>query len=265
MSRDTPLSLPWMLVDIGNRRCKAVLIDPRRWDADQTLAPQTVALESDHVFWHSLPTEPIHWWIGSVHRPTLRSLQARIERLRPRDRQTVLTAADFPMEIDVAAPDGVGIDRLAAALGASASLQPGESAVVVDVGTAVTVDLVREEKEGPVFAGGAIFCGPYLAARALHEGTDALPLIEPPNVAPPPLGRDTQAAMASGLYWGLVGAVRELAERMGPGDGAKCRIVVTGGAGESLAEQLPGDVHYDGALVLRGLGMAVNASARRRQ
>ena len=65
----------------------------------------------------------------------------------------------------------------------------------------MTVDYLDERG---VFHGGAILPGITMSARALHEFTDLLPLIEPGDLADPPrpLGRDTVAAMKSGLYWG---------------------------------------------------------------
>jgi type III pantothenate kinase len=76
-----------------------------------------------------------------------------------------------------------------------------------------------------------------MSARALHEFTDLLPLIEPGELsAPPPaVGTATDTAMRSGLFWGAVGAVRELVARLGAEAGGRPQVFLTGGAGPAVA------------------------------
>ena len=86
----------------------------------------------------------------------------------------------------------------------------GRPAIIVDSGTATTVDAV--DADG-VFLGGAILPGFGLLARSLQRYTALLPLItlEELGTGPPPaVGRDTTAAIKSGLFFGQLGAVREL-------------------------------------------------------
>src|SRR5207249_10383120 len=85
---------------------------------------------------------------------------------------------DLPIRLNVDEPETVGLDRLFGAVAAKAMVPPGTPAITVDVGTAVTVNLI--DAEG-VFQGGAIFPGPRLMARALHDFTAKLPLSEPTN------------------------------------------------------------------------------------
>ena len=118
----------------------------------------------------------------------------------------------------------VGIDRLLAAVAANRLRNPKRPAVIVDLGTAITVDLV--DAEG-VFRGGAILPGIAISARAMHDYTDLLPHIPMAELEEPPpaLGRATVPAMRSGLYWGAVGAVRELIERLAEQDRRPARRV----------------------------------------
>ena len=108
----------------------------------------------------------------------------------------------------------VGIDRLLNAVGANRLRSAHTPAVVVDLGTAITVDLVGPQGD---FLGGAILPGIGTSARALYEFTDLLPLLDMHALAepPPPLGTATTEALRSGLYWGAVGGVRELITRLG--------------------------------------------------
>lgn len=131
-------------------------------------------------------------------------------------------------------PAEVGSDRLFAARGAFERL--GASAIVVDAGTALTVDAVRVGAAGPpVFLGGAIAPGLRPSSEALARSAARLVPVEPDAQAPA-LGRSTRAALISGLVFGLRGAARELARevaREADLDGA--RVALTGGDAELLS------------------------------
>ena len=121
---------------------------------------------------------------------------------------TVVAASHIPISTALVRPDTTGPDRLLAAWAASALY--GSPVIVVDLGTATTVDAV--DADG-FFQGGAILPGLALAADALAEGTSRLPRVELglPREA---IGADTTSAIQSGIVIGHIGAVRELATRM---------------------------------------------------
>ncbi len=150
----------------------------------------------------------------------------------------------------------VGVDRLLDALAANALRGPGRPAVVVDVGTAITVDLLSAEG---AFLGGAILPGIAMSARALHEFTDLLPLVDVSELAapPPPLGEETVAAMRAGLFWGAVGAVRQLIDQLA-GD-TRPQVILTGGAGPAVAELLGPSAQLVPHLTLAGIALAARA------
>ena len=166
------------------------------------------------------------------------------------------------LQLDVRHPETVGFDRLYAARGAVARV--GRGAIVVDVGTALTVDAVRasdgENGRGAIFLGGAIAPGPSLLAFALARGTAQLPHIEP-ELDVPALGRETRAALASGVAVGLAGAARELVLRISAeAELADAPIVLTGGARAFVLDvlgQLGRRVVVEPALVAQGLRAAV--------
>lgn len=163
--------------------------------------------------------------------------------------------AELPIEIDVDFPEKVGIDRLLAAVGANQLSEPGQPAIVIDSGTATTVDFVNADG---VFGGGAILPGLELGARALHEYTARLPRIAVSNdIEPPPaIGRNTEAAITAGLYWGQVGAVQELMRRMmHVADHRHPLLLLTGGAAPLLHPHLPSIVRHEPHLVLQGLAL----------
>jgi type III pantothenate kinase len=210
------------------------------------------------------------WWIGSVNRPAASRLLDWLRSQRPQDRVTLLAAGDLPLRVAVPRPDMVGVDRLLDAVAANRLRDAGRPAVVVDVGTAITVDALSANG---VFLGGAILPGIGMSARALNEFTDLLPLIDVGQVAnlpenprqignlphgdltvpPPPVGRDTEAAMRSGLFWGAVGAIRELVARAADDAGAQPQVFLTGGAGPAVADLLGPDAHQVPHLTLAGI------------
>ena len=195
--------------------------------------------------------------IGSVNRQVCESLVSHLQRTA-RSAINQLAAATMPIENLTAEPDRVGVDRLAAAVAVNGLRRAGSPAIAIDFGTAITVDLV--DAEG-AFRGGAILPGVTMAADALHRGTDALPSISPKleGKSPEAVGRDTQTAIEAGLYWGTVGAIRELIARQRDTLTKPPQVYVTGSASPELAKLLATPeytVRYLPHLVLAGLAMA---------
>src|SRR4051812_29854162 len=170
----------------------------------------------------------------------------------------------IPLPVRVPRPDAVGADRLGDAW--AATLRFGAPLVVVNLGTATTVDAVSA---GGAFLGGAILTGIDLGARALARGTAQLPQVDVAEL-PEPIGTDTPSALASGLVLGHLGAVRELVIRMSGRLGGHAKVVVTGGlsraswasAWMSTADGLPAIADaIEPDLTLWGLGRLHTAVA----
>ena len=195
----------------------------------------------------------LRWHIGSVNRPAASRLIDWLRDHRPDDEIMLLTSGDLPLAVKLPRPDMVGVDRLLDALAANRLRTPGRPAVVVDVGSAITVDLV--DADG-AFLGGAILPGIAMSARALHEFTDLLPQIDMAELAEPPpaLGTATVAAMRSGLFWGAVGAVRQLVEQLTGNRDAE--VFLTGGAGPVVAQLMGTAARYVPHLTLAGIALA---------
>lgn len=143
----------------------------------------------------------------------------------------------------------VGQDRLLCALGAYTRAK--QACVVIDAGTAVTVDFV--DGEG-TFQGGAIAPGLGLMLRALNQGTAALPPVrfEPPVAGDGPFGKDTTGAMRAGVRAAVVGMAHELVDRYAEFFGAYPQVVATGGdahtlfADDAIVEHLVPDLQLIG-------------------
>jgi type III pantothenate kinase len=175
-----------------------------------------------------------------------------------RDRPLLVAGAGtVPLAVRVERPDEVGADRLVNAL-AAARLH-GTPAVVVDFGTATTLDCVASDG---AYVGGAIAPGLELGLEALAARTAKLPRIElrAPDRA---IGRDTVSAMQSGTIFGyqalaagLLARVRtELADAndVAPAD---VRAILTGGLSAApWARALEGIDAIDPDLTLKGLAI----------
>jgi len=203
----------------------------------------------------------IAWYIGSVHRAASTRLIDWLQSHAVQPIITLLAAIDLPLVVSLERPDLVGIDRLLDGVAANVLREPGGTAVVIDMGTAITVDLLSDDG---AFLGGAILPGIGMAARALHEFTDLLPLIDMTSLAaaPPALGTATREALRSGLYWGAVGGVRELIGRLTDGRGRSPQVFLSGGAAASVAGLLSAEGVYVPHLTLSGIALTAWKSGR---
>ena len=120
-------------------------------------------------------------------------------------------------------PELLGADRLA---NAEAALRRFGDAIVVDLGTALTVDLVQ----GGAFQGGLIFPGRGAASRALCADAESLPPTTASPEAIPLVGDSTRAGMASGLYHGFRALVGGLLAELRAAHGPLPAVATGGGA-----------------------------------
>ena len=157
---------------------------------------------------------------------------------------------DFAIPIDnrYEHPGDVGVDRLLAVVGAM-QLFPGEGVVVVDFGTALTVNVGSPRGE---FLGGLICLGLSSAAVALAAAAPRLPhvALEPPAGF---VARETGRAINDGLLWQAVGAVERVLRGLRDEVPFALRVVLTGGDAARVAPLLE---RHDGVapdLVLRGV------------
>ena len=157
---------------------------------------------------------------------------------------------DLCIDINIDRPEQAGADRLVNAVAAAA--WHDLPAIVVDFGTATTLDLI-----GPngAYEGGIIAPGVNLSIEALHMAAARLPRIEvkPWQTDMPILGTDTISAMQSGVFWGYVGLVDGLLERLRNSYGADLPAIATGGLAPLFANHISGPLIVDVDLTLKGL------------
>ncbi len=160
-----------------------------------------------------------------------------------------------PMPVDVDSPEEVGTDRIVNAYAAWRLLGRGPI-VVADFGTAITLDVVSERGE---YRGGVIAPGVRTASRALEQQTALLPFVKVRKTATA-IGRNTIDAINGGLYFGYLGLVDALCERVATELGTTPLFLATGGDATLFADRSRhlGEVRLD--LTLQGLRLAFDAA-----
>jgi type III pantothenate kinase len=135
---------------------------------------------------------------------------------------------DLPMKLRTDPPGETGVDRVLNM--AAAFEQMGKGCIVVDAGTAITVDCCNDAGE---FLGGAIAPGVTMQLDALHERTARLPRV--PFASPlEAFGTSTAEAIRQGVYHGVRGMIKELAENYATSLGYWPEVIATGGDAEKL-------------------------------
>ena len=132
-------------------------------------------------------------------------------------------AVDLGLEIRIDRPDQVGADRLVNAVAAYAAF--GGDLIVIDFGTATTFDIVGEDG---AYEGSIIAPGVNLSLEALYNAAAKLPRISIERPAKVIAGA-TVPAMQSGVYWGYVGLIEGLIERIRAEYPRPLRVIATGG------------------------------------
>ena len=160
--------------------------------------------------------------------------------------------ADFGIAIDLPQPESVGADRIVNAVAAHAA-HPGDL-IVVDFGTATTFDIV--DFSG-AYKGGVIAPGINLSLDALVGAAAMLPriAIEAPAATTPVIGRTTEEAMRSGIFWGYVAMIEGLVARIRAEIGRPARVVATGGLASLFDGHTPIFDAIEPDLTINGLAL----------
>jgi type III pantothenate kinase len=156
------------------------------------------------------------------------------------------------LNINYRNPLEVGADRIANAI-AAVHNYPNQNIIIVDFGTAITFCAITDQKK---YLGGVILPGMRLFVEALSKNTAKLPTVEIVKIQNV-IGRSTIESIQSGVYYGVLGAARELISRMQQEVFADKRVIIvaTGGFAslfdkQDLYDQLAPD------LVLQGIRLA---------
>jgi len=243
-------------VDIGNSSTKIALVNREnheQWCVRTEFQPDN-SIELAN-FLDQLKG-PAFWSASSVSLSRQKSLQQWIAENRPSDRFHEICESDVPLKSNVESRTQLGRDRLVSAwIAVQLNFQSGPI-IVVDAGTAVTIDLIDENL---VFQGGHIFPGAESNFRQLAQNTDALPDLSSEKregrfseLKSGAIGKSTSTAILQGVYQAQIGAIRGTVEAISSKQIAPPAVFATGGGIKDIAEFLPADWNYVPDLVLLG-------------
>lgn len=154
---------------------------------------------------------------------------------------------ELPVKILYKTPDTLGMDRVAAAIGAKKYF-PDQNCIVIDAGTCITCDFVDRNNN---YLGGNISPGINMRIKAMHHFTDALPMVEIKE-NDELLGGSTEEALQNGALkgtiWEISSFIKEINKKYG-----KSQLVFTGGDTKYFVNYFKSMIFADSNLVLVGL------------
>lgn len=187
---------------------------------------------------------------AGVNPPLVEPLEHVVQQVTGSEVQWVGRQLDLPIKVRTDQPQSTGIDRILNI--AAAHQQMGKACVVVDAGTAITVDVCNDDGD---FLGGAIAPGIGMILDALHERTAGLPRVDF-AVPEHPFGQNTDQAILHGAFHGIRGMIKELVENYATELGNWPEIIATGGDAPRLFENWEMIHAISGDLTLYGIALA---------
>ncbi|OYW43399.1 MAG: pantothenate kinase [Rhodobacterales bacterium 12-64-8] len=244
-----------LAIDTGNTNTLFAVHDGKEWRAQWRSSTDMTKTADDYAVWLStlmeingLNLNQIDDCIISTVVPqslfNQRNFARRYLKVEP---FVVGENVDLGVKVHITKPSEVGADRLVNAVGAHGSYTG--ALIVIDSGTATTFDIVSEDGS---FEGGIIAPGINLSMKALHEAAAKLPrvAIQKPDQV---IGKDTVAAMQSGVFWGYIDLIDGLVERIKAEYGRPMTVIATGGVAslfEGAARKID---HFDSDITIKGL------------
>ncbi|MBR5866098.1 MAG: type III pantothenate kinase [Alistipes sp.] len=241
-----------LIIDIGNSRAKVVVMD-----GDALINEYVAEGFSASLFDEIMASYP------TISRAIIASTrgdeEATKEVVAMRISKVVIfkpATTPIPLENHYHTPETLGADRLAAAVGAQA-LKPNCDIMIVDFGTAITIDFV----EGGAFKGGNISPGVTTRFRALADYTARLPRCYATDEVLD-YGRTTKEAIEQGVMRGVEHEIRGYTETFLQKNGEKC-IIFTGGDAKYFVKRIKNTIFADCEPVIFGLNRILNYNAER--
>ena len=242
----------YLIVDVGNSRAKVVV-----WD-DNKIIHQTITenLNDDVMSQIVAQYHGIDSAIISTTRGDGYMLQSVVKKYVSRALLFTPATTPIPIKNGYLTPKTLGADRLAAAVGAWA-LSPDSNVMVVDFGTAITVDYVIDGE----FCGGNISPGVTTRFRALADYTACLPLCQPTDEILE-YGRNTTEAIEQGVMRGVEHEIRGYVEAFSK-ENDKNRIIFTGGDAKYFVKRIKNTIFADCEPLIYGLITILKYNAER--
>jgi type III pantothenate kinase len=246
----------FLAIDCGNTNTLFAVHDGEGWRAEWRTATHSTRTADEHAVWlaqimsmHGLAFSDVTACVISTVVPqalfNLRNLSRRYLGAEP----LIIgeSNVELGVEVRIPRPQEAGADRLVNALGARSKYDG--ALLLIDSGTATTFDIVSADG---AFEGGVIAPGINLSVKALHDAAARLPRIEirqPDNA----IGKDTVAAMQSGIFWGYVELIDGLTERIKAEYGEPMTVIATGGVASLFDGASRSIDHFDPDITIQGL------------
>ncbi len=239
-----------LVADVGNTRMKWGLFS----STDLTRV-SALPLDDTTQWEQTLQSWPLvgsaNWTIAGTQ-PERRDALAAWLRAKGHTVRILSDYRQLPIRVNVEFPERVGIDRLLNAVAVLPRVQRGTPAIVIDAGSAVTVDLI--DGDG-VFQGGAIFPGFRLMAKALNDYTAQLPLVEKISEKLHLPRKNTVEAITAGIYHALCGGIDRLVHRLRQ-EQPSAHVFLAGGDADRLHNLECRPEWVGSALTLEGIRIA---------
>lgn len=234
-----------LVTDIGNSRTKIFV-----FEQSSIKHKQIVETISENVLQNILDTFTISKAIlSSVTNQEAAIYNYLLKKNIPT--HIISETSNHKLTIRYKTPNTLGKDRLAAAIGA-ASLFPKSNKVIIDAGTAITIDMVTDKNE---YLGGNISPGVNTRFKALHNYTNKLPLLSVKN-SWSIIGNNTDSAIISGVQQGVIfeieGYINYFKKNF-----KNVQIIITGGDADFISTNISHQVCNEPDLVLIGLNSII--------
>lgn len=238
-------------VDIGNTNItlgifdKDKLVKTLRLTSDKNLNQNEYEILFETLLKDYKITECV---IGSVVEELSQKIQYTCDKIFNIKSVLINSEVDLGLKILLQNPKEVGADRIANAYGAK--IKYPLPAIIVDIGTATTFDIVSKNGE---FLGGVIMPGLNLQLKALSTNTSKLPKIEA-KISEKAIGNSTENAILSGVIRGSASAIEGLIHQCELELGQKATVIATGGHSRLIFEYMFRRFDYvNPSLTLEGL------------
>ena len=226
-----------LVLDIGNTKVKWGLFSNDR-------TPEFGECESEHFPPKSLREKKLKSVVYAsthAHTPEIMSSFSTVPCVQN------IRELPFPFKTNYTTPETLGEDRIAAVVGAL-KLFPERNVLIVDAGSCITYDFVREDG---VHEGGMISPGLHMRLKAMHQFTGKLPLAEVPGT-PNPLGKSTVEAIGQGALMGCIYEIEGYISYL-KYQNKNLHTILTGGDGKLFVKFIKKKIFAPPNLVLSGL------------
>lgn len=246
-----------LVIDAGNTNVVFAVHDGEKWRGVWRITMQPQRTSDEYGVWLQAllktqgltPDDVEGAVIGTVVPAALYHLRTLCRQWFAVEPLLASARLDWGFAIKMDNPDEVGVDRLLNGLAAHYTY--GGPLTVIDFGTATTFDVVDQEGS---YCGGVIAPGINLSVEALHQAAARLPRIGIGRpVGDSAIGRNTVSAMRSGVFWGYVGLIEGIVERIRREVGPSMKVLATGGLAPLFSEGTTVFDHVDSMLTLNGL------------